>query len=274
MSNTDDVVKVTKEGKVGVLTLNCPDNLNAFNPKLFTAIMNALDDLENDPEIYTVVFTGEGKVFCAGADFKSGLLDGGWDDVQPEHYGVSRDAGGILVLRLLEFPKMIVCAMNGSAVGVGLTSTLPMDIRIVAEEGKYAFPFTRRGLVAESVCSWFLPRVVGQTRAMEWIITGRMLTAQELLDGGFATQIAPASEVVNIAMDIAKDVAENCSPRSIKHCKKLMWDGIDTNTPFQAHIDESRQLLASRISADFLDGMNAFLEKRKPNFAPLKDREG
>ena len=269
MSNADGAVKVTKQGKVGVLTLNRPDNLNAFNPELFTAIMGALDELENDPEVYSVVFTGEGRVFCAGADFNSGVLDGGWDSIQPDHYGVSRDAGGIMVLRMLEFPKMIVCAMNGSAVGVGMTSTLPMDIRIVAEEGKYAFPFTRRGLVAESVCSWFLPRVVGQTRAMEWIVTGRMLTAQELYDGGFATRIAPASEVFDIAMEIAQDVAENCSPASIKHCKKLMWDGVNGNNPFQAHIDESRQLNAAFKSPDFLDGMNAFLEKRKPKFGPL-----
>ena len=270
MTESNDAIKIEKQGRVGVLKLNSPENLNAFNPDQFTGYMAALDELENDPEVYAVVVTGEGRIFCAGADFNSGVLDGGWDDIQPKHEGISRDAGGILVLRLFEFTKPIICAMNGSAVGVGMTSTLPMDVRIVAEEGKYAFPFTRRGLVAESVSSWFLPRLVGMSRAMDWIVTGRMLNAQELHEAGFATRIAPAADVLGIAMDMANDIAENCSPNSIMKCKKLMWNGVIGNDPFQAHIDESRDLEAAfKSSPDFVEGMNSFLEKRKPQFNTL-----
>ena len=257
---------------VGLITLNNPDNLNAFNPDMFFSLMDALETAEADERVRAVVVTGAGRVFCAGADLKSSVKDGDWDEVQPLHDGVPRDGGGILTLKLFEYRKPIIAAINGAAVGVGMTMTLPMDIRIASETAKFSVPFARRALCCESACSWFLPRIVGVPKALEWTLRGHMISASEAREAGLVSELVEGS-VLDRAMEIAKDIARNCSPRSMAQIKQLYSAGVRGNDPFAAHIAESRLLNADFKTNDFEEAVQAFFEKRSPNFGPLDTAE-
>ena len=172
------------------ITLDRPDRLNAFTPTMGRELIEAFDRADADDDVRAIIVTGEGRGFCAGADLGGGGSTFDWRDRQQEDE-VPRDGGGVVALRIFDLTKPVIAAINGPAVGVGITMTLPMDIRLAAEGTKIGFVFARRGIVPEACSSWFLPRIVGISQAMEWVATGRVFSAEEALAGGLVRSLHP-----------------------------------------------------------------------------------
>lgn len=263
-------VLISNEGAVRLLTLNRPEKLNAYNVALHSALLAAIDEADNDPSVRVIVVTGAGRVFCAGADFEEGLNSFAETDAVDMIDGVKRDLGGVLNLRTHECDTPIIAAINGSAVGIGATMTIPMDIRIASNKAKFAFPFARRGIVFDGAASYFLPRLVGFAKAYEWILKGDIFTAEEALAGGFMTELVDPENVLPRAMELAQDIAQNCSPESAANNKKLLRESMAGNGPMAAHALESKMLDKAFVSPDCAEGVKAFLEKRAPNFEDRK----
>src|SRR4051794_34220566 len=207
------------------ITLNRPDRLNAFTPTMLGELLDAFDRADADDDVRAVVVTGEGRAFCTGADLEAGgsTFDYRERGVEDE---VPRDGGGRLTLRIFESTKPVIAAINGAAVGVGITMTLPMDVRLAAEGAKIGFVFTRRGIVPEACSSWFLPRIVGISQAMEWCATGRVFTAEEARAGGLVRSVHPPGEIVGAARDLAREIADNAAPVSVALTRRLLWDNL------------------------------------------------
>jgi enoyl-CoA hydratase/carnithine racemase len=220
-----------------------------------------------------VVVTGEGRGFCAGADLGAGGDTFDWREHQHGDGEVPRDGGGQVTLRIFDCVKPVIAAINGAAVGVGITMTLPMDVRIAAEGAKLGFVFTRRGIVPEACSGWFLPRLVGISQAMEWTTTGRIFTAEEAAAGGLVRSVHPAGEVVDAAQALAAEIVENTAPVSVALTRKLLWTMLGADHPMEAHRADSRAMFARGQSADAREGVTSFLEKRPAEF-PDKVSEG
>ena len=184
------------------ITLNRPERLNAFNNAMRDEVIAALDAADADDEVKAIIFTGAGRAFCAGAD-----LGGGGDtfNYKPKDPGVPRDGGGLLTLRIFECLKPVISACNGAAVGIGATMQCAMDIRLASENAKYGFVFSKRGIVPEAASSWFLPRVVGISTALEWTFSGRVFPADEARNRGFVRTVYPADELLPAARELAKE---------------------------------------------------------------------
>jgi enoyl-CoA hydratase/carnithine racemase len=260
----------TRDGAVAVLTLNRPDKMNAYNAALHTALLNAVDEADNDPTVRVIVVTGAGRVYCAGADFEEGFISFSDDSIVETVDGVDRDLGGILNLRIHNSDTPIIAAINGSAVGIGATMLVPMDIRIASNKAKFSFPFARRGIVFDGAASWFLPRLVGFAKAYEWILKANLFPASEALAGGLVSELVEPDQVLPRAMELAHDIANNCSPESVAQNKRLLRASMAGNGPMAAHMAESETLMRLFREHDCAEGVNAFLEKRAPKF---KDRE-
>src|SRR3954447_24336070 len=249
------------------ITLDRPDRLNAFTGVMARELIEAFDRSDADDDVRAVIVTGEGRGFCAGAD-----LEAGGDTFNAEAQGreydgeVPRDGGGQVVLRIYESLKPVIAAINGPAVGVGITMTLPMDIRVVAEGAKIGFVFVRRGITPEAASSWFLPRLVGISQAMEWCATGRVFTAEEALAGRLRRSVHPADQVVGQARALAREIADNTSPVSVALARRMMWTMLGADHPMAAHQADSRGMLSRGQSADAVEGVTSFLEKRPPQF--------
>ena len=246
------------------ITLNRPDRLNAFTPTMASELMEAFDAADADDDVRVVIVTGEGRGFCAGADLIGGGDTFDWRDRQKDG-GVPRDTGGQVVLRIYDSLKPVIAAINGPAVGVGITMTLPMDIRIAAEGAKIGFVFARRGIVPEACSSWFLPRIVGISQAMEWVATGRVFTAEEALAGGLVRSVHPPGDVLGAARALAAEIAES-APVSVSLARRLMWTLLGADHPMDAHRADSRAMFARGQSDDAREGVTSFLEKRDPQF--------
>jgi enoyl-CoA hydratase/carnithine racemase len=247
------------------ITLDRPDRLNAFTPTMGRELIDAFDRADADDEVRAIVVTGEGRGFCAGADLGGGGDTFDWRDRQADGE-IPRDGGGMLTLRIFESTKPVIAAINGPAVGVGITMTLPMDMRLVAEGAKIGFVFARRGIVPEAASSWFLPRIVGISQAMEWVATGRVFTAEEALAGRLVRSVHPAGEVLDAARALAAEIAENCAPVSVALARRLMWSMLGASHPMEAHRADSRAMFARGQSEDAREGVTAFLEKREARF--------
>jgi enoyl-CoA hydratase/carnithine racemase len=262
-----DYEQIRYEVADGVLTvtLDRPDRLNAFTPTMLGELLDAFDRADADDDVRAVIVTGAGRAFCAGADLEAGgsTFDYRERGVQDD---VPRDGGGRLTLRIFESTKPVIGAINGAAVGVGVTMTLPMDVRMAASGAKIGFVFTRRGIVPEAASSWFLPRIVGISRAMEWAATGRVFTAEEALEGGLVRSLHPADEVLAAARALASEIVENTAPVSVALARRLMWDGLGRSHPMEAHRADSRAMLSRGQSGDVREGVTSFLEKRAPSF--------
>ncbi|HEY2260344.1 MAG TPA: enoyl-CoA hydratase-related protein, partial [Solirubrobacteraceae bacterium] len=204
-------IRTDLEDRVLTITLNRPDRLNAWTPTMGRELIEALDRADGDDEVRVVLFTGAGRGYCAGADLAGGGETFDWRERQQEG-GVPRDGGGQFTLRVFECTKPVIAAINGPAVGVGATMTLPMDIRLAADDARVGFVFARRGIVPEACSSWFLPRVVGISRAMEWVSTGRVFAAQEALEGGLVRSLHPSGELLEAAYALAREIADNTAP--------------------------------------------------------------
>jgi len=263
------------------VTLNRPDKLNTFTPVMMSEILDALDRADRDDDVRVVIFTGSGRAFSAGADISRGAdtfdftsrpdkaamgspvrADG---SVDYSHQAV-RDIGGVITLRMYESLKPIIGAVNGPAVGIGATVLLSMDIRMASEDARFGFPFVRRGIVQESCASWFLPRLVGISRAMEWCATGRLFSAAEALEHKLVRSVHPADRLLEDARELAREIAENAAPVSVALARQLMWKGLAAETPWETHNMESRAIYVRGRSPDLKEGITAFKEKRRPNF--------
>jgi enoyl-CoA hydratase/carnithine racemase len=247
------------------ITLDRPDRLNAFTPTMGRELIEAFDRADADDDVRAVVVTGEGRGFCAGADLAGGGDTFDWRDRQRDG-DVPRDGGGEVSLRIFDLTKPVIAAINGPAVGVGITMTLPMDIRLAAEGAKMGFVFTRRGIVPEACSSWFLPRIVGISQAMEWVATGRVFAAEEAFAGGLVGSIHPAGEVLGAAQALGREIADHTAPVSVALARRLLWTMLGASHPMEAHRADSRAMFARGQSADAREGVTSFLEKRDPEF--------
>jgi enoyl-CoA hydratase/carnithine racemase len=248
------------------ITLHRPYRLNPFTPTLARELIEAFDQADADDDVRAIIVTGEGRGFCAGADLAGGGETFDWRDRQ-EADEIPRDGGGMVTLRIYESTKPVIAAINGPAVGVGITMTLPMDIRLAAEGAKIGFVFTRRGIVPEACSSWFLPRVVGISQAMEWVATGRVFSAQEALAGGLVRSVYPEGALLGAAHALAREIADNTAPVSVAISRRLLWTMLGADHPMEAHRADSRAMFARGQSADAREGITSFLEKREPKFA-------
>jgi enoyl-CoA hydratase/carnithine racemase len=252
-------------GNVLTITLDRPDRLNAFTATMQDELLAAFDQADADDEVRAIIVTGEGRAFCAGADLGSGGDTFDWREYQRGD-DIPRDGGGEVSLRIFDCLKPVIAAINGPAVGVGITMTLPMDVRVAAEGAKIGFVFSRRGIVPEACSSWFLPRIVGISQAMEWAATGRVFSAEEAAQAGLVRSVHPAGEVVAAARAIADEIAENAAPVSVALARRLLWTMLGADHPMAAHRADSRAMFSRGQSADAREGVNSFLEKRPAAF--------
>jgi enoyl-CoA hydratase/carnithine racemase len=248
--------------RILTITLNRPERLNAYTDTMRGELIEAFDRADADDDVRVVIVTGEGRAFCAGAD-----LEGGGSTF--ESAGATeppRDGGGTVALRIFESKKPVIAAINGPAVGVGITMTLPMDVRLAAEDARMGFVFTRRGIVPEACSSWFLPRIVGIGQAMEWAATGRVFSAEEALAGRLVRSVHPADELLDAARALAREIVDYTAPVSVALARRLLWTMLGAEHPMEAHRADSRAMFARGQSADVREGIASFLEKRDPSF--------
>lgn len=248
------------------LTLHRPEKLNAFTGEMLQEMLDAFDRADADDAVRAIIVTGEGRAFCAGADLSSGGNTFNADGRADRPSGLNPDGGGILTLRIFELKKPIIAAINGPAVGVGVTMTLPMDIRLAADVAKFGFVFSRRGIVPEACSSYFLPRVVGVNQALEWCYSGRVFPAQEAFERGLIRSVYEKEALLPAARAIAREIADNTSAVSVALIRQMMWRMLGADHPMEAHRVDSRGVYATGRSADAKEGVEAFLEKRPARF--------
>jgi enoyl-CoA hydratase/carnithine racemase len=265
------------EDGILTLTLDRPEALNAFTPRMQAELLDACDRIDADDDVRAVVVTGRGRGFCAGADLSAG---GSTFDYEargtPSRDGRGlppRDGGGQVTLRLFNLTKPVIAAINGPAVGVGATMTLPMDVRLASDTARIGFVFARRGLVPEAASSWFLPRVVGISRALEWVCTGRVFPAEEALAGGLVRSTHPPDELLPAARALAREMSDGTSPVSVALSRQMLWRMLGATHPMEAHRIDSRGIAARGASPDAVEGVSSFLEKRPASF-PLRVSDG
>jgi len=252
---------------IATITLNRPDALNAFTNQMARDLKAAFDEVDTNDNIRVVVITGSGRAFCAGADLSSGAetFAKGGSDVTAKG-GVVRDGGGLVSLRVFDCKKPVIAAINGAAVGVGVTMTLPMDIRMASNKAKFGLVFAKRGIVPEACSSWFLPRLVGISQAAEWVYTGRLFSAEEAMQGGLVRSIHEPDELLPAAYALAREIADNTSPVSVALSRQMMWRMLGADHPMDAHRVDSRGIQQRGRSADAREGVTSFLEKRPAVF--------
>ncbi|MBK7950088.1 MAG: crotonase/enoyl-CoA hydratase family protein [Deltaproteobacteria bacterium] len=270
-------LRLEAEDGVATLTLDRPERMNAFTFTMAREWLDALEQIDADDAIRAVIVTGAGKAFCAGADLSGG--GGTFDPNEGEMQDASatpaapRDVGGMVSLRLFRCRKPIVAAINGAAVGVGVTAILPMDVRLASERARFGFVFTRRGIVPEACSSWFLPRVVGIARAMEWVTTGRVFDAAEALRGGLVSEVLPHDALLPRARALAIEIAANTSAVSVALARQMMWQMLGAPHPMAALRLDSAAMTWMGARADSREGVESFLEKRPARFPLAVSRD-
>jgi enoyl-CoA hydratase/carnithine racemase len=259
--------------RVATITLNRPDQLNAFTRRMRDELIAAFGQADDDDEVRAVIVTGAGRAFCAGADLSAGTST--FDRSKGSQAGLKddRDGGGRVSLRIFESKKPVIAAVNGPAVGVGVTMTLPMDIRIASSAARFGFVFARRGIVPEACSSWFLPKVVGISRAAEWLYTGRVFGAEEALAGGLVSRVVPPEELLPAARALAREIADHTSPVAVALARQMLWRMAGADHPMEAHKVDSRGILAMGASPDVAEGIASFKERRLPRFGMKPSRD-
>jgi enoyl-CoA hydratase/carnithine racemase len=259
---------------IATITLHRPDKLNAFTNTMMREVISAFDTTDADDSVRAVIVTGSGRGFCAGADLSGGgdTFSGGGSDVATKQ-GVARDGGGLVSLRIFESLKPVIGAINGAAVGVGATMTLPMDIRLSSDTAKFGFVFAKRGIVPEACSSYFLPRIVGISRATEWVFTGRVFGSQEAKDAGLIRSVHAPEELIPAARALATEIVANTSPVSVAVSRQMLWRMLGASHPMEAHRVDSRGIKERGKSGDSREGVMSFLEKRAAVF-PDKVSDG
>jgi enoyl-CoA hydratase/carnithine racemase len=271
MSNFE-TIRLEVEDGIATLTLNRPDKLNAFNTQMMQEMIAAFDQTDADDSVRVVIVTGAGRAFCAGADLSAGAATfdystrGGQDKEARTVEGVQRDGGGLLTLRIYDSLKPVIAAVNGAAVGVGVTMQLAMDIRMASTDARYGFVFSRRGINPEACSSWFLPRLVGIQTALEWCYSGRVFPAQEAHEKGLVRSMHAPEDLLPAARALAREIADNTAPVSIALTRQLIWRMAGASHPMEAHMADSRGIQARGAMADAKEGVTSFLEKRLPRY--------
>lgn len=257
---------------VATITLNRPERLNAFTAKMMAEMIAAFDLTDADDAVRAVIVTGAGRAFCAGADLAAGAATfdhhKSVDPIRLEARvgGMQRDGGGRLTLRIFDSLKPVIAAVNGSAVGVGVTMQLAMDIRMASTTARFGFVFARRGITLEAASSWFLPKLVGLQTALEWCYTGRVFPAAEALDKGLVRSLHAPEDLLPAARALAREIADNTAPVSITLTRQMLWRMAGADHPMEAHRADSRAIQARGVSADAAEGVTSFLEKRSPHY--------
>jgi enoyl-CoA hydratase/carnithine racemase len=272
-----ETIKCEVAEQILTITLNRPDKLNAFNSVMQAELIDAFDAADKDDNVRAIIVTGAGRAFCAGADLSSGadtfdrdaqrglvkrLANGKVDYSDPN----LRDGGGQVTLRIFKCLKPVIAAVNGPAVGIGATMLLPMDIRIASEGARFGFVFSQRGIVPEAASSWFLPRIVGISQALEWCYTGRVFPAQEALTGRLVSKVMLPDELLPTARALAREIATKTAPVSVALIRQMMWRMLGADDPMEAHKIDSRGIYARGRSEDVKEGVMSFLEKRPAQF--------
>jgi enoyl-CoA hydratase/carnithine racemase len=281
-----ETIRYEVSDRVALLTLHRPDKLNAFTGQMCDEMIAAFDLADTDDDVRAVILTGAGRAFCAGADLAQGgktfdraarldlASDGApiapFDDLSDERI---RDSGGRLTLRIFASRKPVIAAINGPAVGIGATMLLPADIRLAAEEARFGFVFVRRGIVPEACSSWFLPRVVGISQALEWSLSGRVFSANEALKGGLVKEVLPQADLLPAARRLAQEIADNTAPVSVALTRQMMWRMLGAAHPMDAHKVDSRFIFQRGASADTREGVTSFLDKRPAQFPDKVSRD-
>ena len=257
--------------KIGVLTLNRPEKMNAFTGQMMLDVISALDVTDARDDVGAVIVTGAGRAFCAGADLSAGAKTFDYDnrDDRPDKDGLDalerlRDSGGRMVLRFFDSLKPVIGAINGAAVGVGATMQLPMDIRIASTAARFGFVFARRGIVPEACSSWFLPRLVGISQALDWCYSGRVFGAEEALAGGLVKSLHEPEDLMPAAYAIAREIVDHAAPVSVALTRQMLWRMLGAAHPMEAHKIDSRGVYARGQTSDAREGVTSFLEKRAP----------
>jgi len=262
------------EKNILTITLNRPDRLNAFNGQMMDDLIAAVRLAGKDDNIRVIIFTGAGRGFCAGADLEAGantfnrdVRNNKGESPKPNaDLEWIRDGGGRTTLAFYECPKPMIAVINGPAVGVGITMTLPMDIRLASDQAKIGFVFARRGLVPEAASSWFLPRIVGISKALEWTYSGKVFNAEEALSGGLVRSIHKGESAYEEAIRIAEEIIQNTSPVSISMTRQMLWKMLGADHPMEAHKIDSRAIYELGRGMDAKEGVASFLEKREAYF--------
>lgn len=260
----DDLVLYDVADRVATITMNRPERGNVYNWDLADAVNQALERADDDEEVRVVIVTGAGKYFCVGMDIEA-FGDLG-NETSETIGGWTRDGGGTTALQILRMRKPVIMAMNGSAAGIGVTMTLGADVRIAAEGAKYAMPFTRRAIAPEACSSWLLPRIVGITQALEWVMTGRTFTAEDGKEGGLFNYVVPRDAVLAKAKEIAAEIVENTSPISVAAARQMLWRALGFDSPWDGHRQESEAIIRLVGGPDGAEGALAFKEKREAQF--------
>lgn len=280
MSEYETILTEVDDG-VMTVTLHRPDRMNAFTAAMMSELIAAFDEADANDAVRAVIVTGKGKAFCAGADLGSGgatfdyAKSRGWSDegspvredgtVDWSHPGV-RDGGGKVALRIFNCRKPVIGAINGAAVGIGATMTLPMDFRLASEAARFGFVFARRGIVPEAASSWFLPRLVGISKALDWCYSGRVFGAEEALRGGLVRSVHAAEELLEAARKLAWELTAQSAPVSVALTRQMMWRMLGAEHPMMAHRLDSRAIWSRGQSDDAREGVTSFLEKREASY--------
>lgn len=268
-------IRLEKEDGIAVLTLYRPEKMNAFTGKMMQEMIAAFDETDKDDDVKAVIVTGEGeRAFCAGADLSEGAKTFDYDARastgeagRSAQEDIQRDGGGRVTLRIFESLKPVIGAINGAAVGIGVTMQLPMDIRIASDNARFGFVFNKRGINPEAASSWFLPRLVGISKALEWCYTGRVFPAAEALAGGLVSEVVPKGDLMSRAKELAREIADNTAPVSNALTRQMMWRMLGASHPMDAHIVDSAAIYERGQSADAKEGVMSFLEKRPAKYS-------
>lgn len=260
------------EDGIATITLHRPEKMNAFTAKMMSELLQVFDLTDADDAVKAVIVTGSGRAFCAGADLSGGGAT--FDRTSPQAMereegkvgDLYRDGGGRVTLRIYESLKPVIAAVNGAAVGIGVTMQLPMDIRMASTEARFGFVFARRGITPEAASSWFLPKVVGMSTALEWCYTGRVFSAQEALERGLVRSLHAPDELLPAARALAREIADNTAPVSVALTRQMLWRMAGADQPMEAHKVDSRAIQSRGAAADAKEGVTAFLEKRQPTY--------
>ena len=255
----------TKENSL-IIYLSREEKMNAFTLTMQQELVAALDEAENMDEIKSIIFTGDGKAYCAGADLSSGGDTFDNRKGREKTNNVVRDSGGLLTLRLFKSKKPLIAAVNGAAVGIGATMLLPMDFRICSEDARFGFVFARRGIVPEAASSWFLPRLVGITKALELCYSGKIISAKEAKDINLVSEVLPKEQLLDKALAVANEFTAESSQISIALTRQMMWRMLGADDPMEAHKIDSRGVFELGQSGEAIEGVKSFLEKRPPSF--------
>ena len=260
--------------RVATITLDRPGKLNAGTARMVGELLQAIDAVDADDDIRAVILTGRGKAFCAGADLSAGAATFDYDrhpsgeaigGERVEHVAAPRDGAGLVTLRLFECKKPVISAVNGAAVGMGVTMTLATDIRMASASARFGFVFTQRGIAPEGASTWFLPPLVGVAQAAEWLYTGRVFDADEALRGGLVRSVHPADQLLPAARALAAEIAA-AAPLSVALTRQMLWRMLGADHPMAAHRADSRAVHATGALPDAMEGVVSFLEKRPAAF--------